>query len=160
MSAHSNLVGIKVKLDRKQQCCNGTCIIRPGQGPHAALVCDGCGAHCGWLSQSALNFITETTRRFGAPSEPIVLRQQEKAMAYELKDNTGSMFANDRKTEDTHPDRTGTAKIDGVEYWVNGWLRKTKKGQPYLSLSFKPKNADNANPKNSVAEDIHDQVPF
>jgi len=82
-------------------------------------------------------------------------------VTYELKDNTGSVFANDRKTEDTHPDRTGTAKIGGVEYWVSGWLHKTKKGQPYLSLSFKPKiAADNAKPKQNDRDDMNDQVPF
>jgi len=81
-------------------------------------------------------------------------------VTYELKDNTGSVFANDRKTEDTHPDRTGTAKIGGVEYWVSGWLHKTKKGQPYLSLSFKAKNGDNTKPKQSLRDDLHDQVPF
>ena len=81
-------------------------------------------------------------------------------MTYELKDNSGSMFANDRKTEDAHPDRTGTAKISGVEYWVSGWLRTTKKGQPYLSLSFKTKNADNAKPKQSLRDNLNDQVPF
>ena len=82
-------------------------------------------------------------------------------MAYEQKDNTGSVFANDRKSEDTHPDRTGTAKIGGVEYWVSGWLHKTKKGQPYLSLTFKPKNADTAKPKQSVAAEINDAMsPF
>jgi hypothetical protein len=81
-------------------------------------------------------------------------------MTYELKDNTGSVFANDRKIEDTHPDRTGTAKIGGVEYWVSGWLHTTKKGQTYLSLSFKAKNADNAKPKQSPRDDLNDQVPF
>jgi hypothetical protein len=81
-------------------------------------------------------------------------------VTYELKDNTGSVFANDRKSEDTHPDRTGTAKIGGVEYWVSGWLHKTKKGQPYLSLSFKTKNADNAKPKHSPRDDLNDPVPF
>jgi len=81
-------------------------------------------------------------------------------MTYGLKDNTGSVFANDRKSEDTHPDRTGTAKIGGVEYWVSGWLHKTKKGQPYLSLSFKPKNADHAKPKQNIRDDLNDQVPF
>jgi hypothetical protein len=82
-------------------------------------------------------------------------------MTYELKDNSGSMFANDRKTEDTQPDRTGTAKIGEVEYWVSGWLHKTKKGQPYLSLSFKPKNAaDNAKLKQSLRDDLNDHVPF
>jgi len=55
-------------------------------------------------------------------------------MAFEQKDNSGAVFVNDRKDQDTHPDRTGSAKIGGVDFWVNGWLRKTADGKPYLSL--------------------------
>jgi len=62
-------------------------------------------------------------------------------MAYEQKDNSGSIFVNDRKEKDNHPDRTGTALIDGTEYWVSGWLKKSKDGKPFLSLAFKPKDA-------------------
>ena len=61
-------------------------------------------------------------------------------MAFEPKDNTGSIWANDKKQADNHPDRTGSALIGGREYWLNGWLKKTKDGKPYLSLSFKPKD--------------------
>lgn len=63
-------------------------------------------------------------------------------MAFEQRDNSGSIFANERKEKETHPDRTGTALIDGTEYYVNGWLKKSKDGKPYLSLSFKPKNTE------------------
>jgi hypothetical protein len=66
----------------------------------------------------------------------ITVRQQQEAnMAFEQKDNSGSVWVNDRKDQDTHPDRTGTAKIDGTDYWVNGWLRKTKDGLPGLFLA-------------------------
>jgi hypothetical protein len=59
-------------------------------------------------------------------------------MAYEQRDNSGSIFVNDRKEKDTHPDRTGTAMIDGVMYYVSGWLKQSAKGQ-FLSLAFKRK---------------------
>lgn len=59
-------------------------------------------------------------------------------MAYEQRDNSGSIFVNDRKEKDTHPDRTGTAMIDGVMYYVSGWLKQGNKGQ-FLSLAFKRK---------------------
>ena len=45
-------------------------------------------------------------------------------MAYEMNDNSGSLFANKKKETDRHPDRTGSAKIDGVEYWVSGWVKQ------------------------------------
>jgi hypothetical protein len=61
-------------------------------------------------------------------------------MAFEPKDNTGSIWANDKRQADNHPDRTGSALIGGREYWLNGWLKKTKDNKSYLSLSFKPKD--------------------
>jgi hypothetical protein len=79
-------------------------------------------------------------------------------MAFEQKDNSGAIFVNDHKQEDAHPDRSGSAKIDGVEYWVNGWLKKTKDGKPYLSLSFKPKEQRravyNKNRRDEISDDI------
>lgn len=42
-------------------------------------------------------------------------------MSYEPKDNTGSVWVNDKKEKDSHPDRTGTAVIGGVTYYVSGW---------------------------------------
>lgn len=60
---------------------------------------------------------------------------------FEQKPNSGSIFNNERKEQDSHPDRTGSCNIDGRDYWVNGWLKKTKDGKPYLSLSFKLKEA-------------------
>jgi hypothetical protein len=59
-------------------------------------------------------------------------------MAFELKDNSGSLFINERKEASTHPDRTGSAVIGGKHYYVNGWIKDGKKGK-FLSLSFKPK---------------------
>ena len=62
-------------------------------------------------------------------------------MAYENKDNTGSMFPNDRKESANHPDAKGSAMIDGVEYWVSGWNKKTQDGKNWRSLAFTRKDA-------------------
>src|SRR5262249_3892353 len=106
-------------------------------------------------------FINETTRCFGAPPVSIVLRQQQEAkMAFEQKDNSGAVFVNDRKEEDAHPDRTGSARIDGVDFWVNGWLRKTRDGKPYLSLSFRPKQDKPAASTKPRADDLNDAIGF
>ena len=55
--------------------------------------------------------------------------------------NRGAIWRNDKKEKDTHPDFTGSATIDGVDYWVSAWKRKpdAKPSSPALSFSVKPK---------------------
>lgn len=93
-------------------------------------------------------------------------------MAYEQKDMSGSLFINGRKDKDAHPDRTGTALIDGVEYWVSGWVKKKQDGSPWMSLAFKRKEPkQNAaqesrrpqrrdDPITSGPQDMNDEIPF
>lgn len=57
----------------------------------------------------------------------------------EPQDNSGSLFKNDRKSKEAHPDITGSALVDGAEYYVSGWRKKGAKGDFY-SLSFRPKD--------------------
>ena len=59
-------------------------------------------------------------------------------MAFEMRDLSGSLFKNDKKTADNHPDYTGSALIDGTEYWVSSWIKKGK--VTFMSMSFKPKD--------------------
>lgn len=61
-------------------------------------------------------------------------------MAYEMKNNSGSLFKNDKKETETHPDYKGSAKINGEEYWVSAWNNKSKDGVPYLSFNLKIKD--------------------
>lgn len=68
-------------------------------------------------------------------------------MNYEQKDMSGSLFKNNRKEKDSHPDRTGSAMIDGVEYWVSGWVKQDRNGNPWMSLAFKPKQERHETPK-------------
>lgn len=81
-------------------------------------------------------------------------------MAYEIKDNSGSLFRNKDKEKDTHPGMTGSAKIGGVEYWVSSWRKETKNGEPWLSLSFKPKIAEPLPTTGNMADDLGDEIPF
>jgi hypothetical protein len=60
-------------------------------------------------------------------------------MAYVPKDGTGSLFANKNKKAENHPDREGSAMINGVEYRLAGWIKQDKEGKPYLSLKIEPK---------------------
>lgn len=61
-------------------------------------------------------------------------------MAYEMKENTGSLFKNDRREKDTHANARGSALIGGVEYWIDAWTNETNSGDKYQSLKFKPKD--------------------
>jgi hypothetical protein len=76
-------------------------------------------------------------------------------MAFTPKDNTGSIWVNDKKEKDTHPDRTGSIMVNGVEFWISGWLRKTADGKPFLSLSVKPKTGASA-----AKPEMNDEIPF
>ena len=82
-------------------------------------------------------------------------------MAYETKDNSGSIFANDKKETESHPDGKGSAMIDGVEYWVSSWNRKTQDGKPWRSMAFKRKDVQQNKPKQGQQDSRDDSdVPF
>jgi len=77
-------------------------------------------------------------------------------MAYTQKDNSGSIFKNDKREKDTHPNMTGSAQIDGVDYWVSAWTKQRENGEKWLSLAFKLKEQKGqAKPKPAT-----DEIPF
>ena len=44
--------------------------------------------------------------------------------------NRGALFPNDRKTPGSRqPDYKGSINIEGVEYWVSGWVKDTARGE-------------------------------
>lgn len=71
-------------------------------------------------------------------------------MAFEQKPNTGSLFKNEKKLTDTHPDYTGSVLVDGVAYWQDAWINKDKNGKTYMSQKFKPKEQKAARPQEQV----------
>lgn len=79
-------------------------------------------------------------------------------MAYEQKEMSGSIFKNEKKEKDSHPNMTGSALIDGVEYWVSAWTKEGKKGR-WQSLAFKRKDARTAKPAKQSKPDDED-LPF
>ena len=86
-------------------------------------------------------------------------------MAYEQKENSGSLFKNDKKKEDNHPNATGSALIGGVEFWVSAWTKKDKNGNPWQSLSFRRKDdvrQVQKEPSNAGGgiQDMDDDIPF
>lgn len=88
-------------------------------------------------------------------------------MAFEQRDNSGSLFRNDRREKDTHPHATGSAMIDGVEYWVSAWTKTDRNGNKFQSLAFKPKDgartqrASQQSAENGFYENPpDDEIPF
>mgnify|MGYP003352858110 CR=1 FL=1 len=70
-------------------------------------------------------------------------------MAYEPRPNTGTLFINQKKTVDSHPDLRGEAFIDRellktlmgksdalVKVAIAAWNKESAKGTAYLSLSI------------------------
>lgn len=55
--------------------------------------------------------------------------------------NKGAIWRNEKKETERHPDFTGSANVEGVEYWVSGWKRDPNGNpkSPALRLSFQAK---------------------
>lgn len=95
-------------------------------------------------------------------------------MAYEIKENSGSLFKNERREKDTHAHARGSALIDGVEYWLDAWTNEDRNGNKYQSLKFKrkdgqsgggqrtPDGSQGSPPDNggSNYDDLDDDIPF
>ena len=50
--------------------------------------------------------------------------------------NSGVLFKNEKKKKENHPDYTGSwTDSQGVEFWLSCWLKKSKTGRNFMSLS-------------------------
>ena len=78
-------------------------------------------------------------------------------MAYEHKENSGSLFKNEDKKSDNHPDYKGKINVKGELLDVSGWIKDTN-GKKWLSLSVRePRQVDANVPSESVTPD---DLPF
>lgn len=80
-------------------------------------------------------------------------------MAYEIRNNSGSMFKNTRKEKDTHADMSGEIMVDGKLYWLNGWRKIDKNGNPWYSVSVKEKG-ERPQEGPTKAAPVDDDIPF
>jgi hypothetical protein len=86
--------------------------------------------------------------------------------------NRGSIWKNDKKEKDSHPDFTGSLNVNGVEYWVSAWKRKegASAKAPALSFSVKPKDEQGTRPaserdsistgRRAPTNEMNDEIPF
>lgn len=80
--------------------------------------------------------------------------------------NRGSIWRNEKKDSDKHPDFTGSLNVDGTDYWVSAWKRKEGASDRAPALSFSVNKKDGkAHParpaqKPTSRDDIEDSIPF
>lgn len=55
--------------------------------------------------------------------------------------NRGALFRNKDRKSDKHPEYSGSVNVEGVDYWLSGWIKEGKNGK-FFSLSLKPKDGD------------------
>jgi hypothetical protein len=81
--------------------------------------------------------------------------------------NRGSLGRNKRKETEKHPDFSGKINVEGVDYWLSGWVKEGN-GEKFFSLAVKrkdPKPEDReAEFRQKVDENfgqkIDDEIPF
>lgn len=89
------------------------------------------------------------------------------------REKSGILSKNDKKTTDKHPDYKGDMMIEGREYWLSGWIKKSKDGRSFLSLALTPKdeqraqrgpggNGGNGDRRQQAGAhpDLDDRIPF
>lgn len=72
-------------------------------------------------------------------------------MAYEQRDNTGTLFRNEEKDPEVNPnhaDYKGDGLVNGKKVWINAWVKEVKEGKnagkKFFSISFKEKTGRQA----------------
>ena len=87
--------------------------------------------------------------------------------------NRGSIWRNEKKENDKHPDFTGSLNVDGKDYWVSAWKRKEGASDRSPALSFSVKRKDgkptqsgsertqSGNARPSLKDDMDgEEIPF
>ena len=102
-------------------------------------------------------FVSEIGRCFYSPSN-----QQETTMADFDNTNRGVLFnERDKKTGDNDRDCGGSINVNGTEFWLSAWIKTSKAGAKYMSLSVKAKPADTpSRPIATPSDDMADEVIF
>jgi hypothetical protein len=63
-------------------------------------------------------------------------------MSFKQRDNSGTLFKNEKKSQDNQPDYDGTVLVGGVEYRIAAWIKAAETGRKFMSLSFTPKGGE------------------
>ena len=72
--------------------------------------------------------------------------------------NSGARFRNEKKASEKHPDYRGDINVDGKDFWVSAWVKTSKKGTKFMSLSVTEK--ESVQKVAPVADDFDEDLPF
>jgi len=73
--------------------------------------------------------------------------------------NTGALFRNDKKQTEKHPDYNGSINVNGEEFWLSAWLKTSKAGKKFMSLSVSPKES-RAPRRQDTSPPESEDIPF
>lgn len=73
--------------------------------------------------------------------------------------NRGALFKNDDKKADSHPDYKGKINTNGQDFWLSAWIKQSKDGKKYMSLSVTPMEEKKPAPK-AKPKDMDGDIPW
>ena len=78
--------------------------------------------------------------------------------------NRGVLFNNkEKKSKDNDPDYSGSINFNGVDCWLNGWIKESREGKKFFSLSVRPKDQQArpvSQPTRKAAPMPDEDIPF
>ena len=75
--------------------------------------------------------------------------------------NRGALYKNDKKGNEKRPDFTGKINVNGQDFDLSGWMKVSKSGNKYMSLSVREPFKKTAKPAAPVVEPFEDDgIPF
>lgn len=74
--------------------------------------------------------------------------------------NRGALYRNRKKESEKHPDYNGQINVNGVDYWLSAWLKESKTGEKFFSMSVRPKEERQSSQPTRKAKDDFEDAPF
>ena len=73
--------------------------------------------------------------------------------------NSGALFKNDKEGNENRPDYKGSINVNGVDFWLSSWLKTSKAGNKYMSLSVQAKEAVHEQGVQQAQQAVAPQTP-
>lgn len=74
--------------------------------------------------------------------------------------NSGALFKNDKEGNENRPDYKGSLNVNGQELWISSWIKTSKAGKKYMSLSVQPKEEAHQQGVQQAQQAVNQTAPF